>query len=163
MNLINMKRWIKASILKEVGSKNLNYLGSAPVEFYVEGDDRKTNKLVEHLEFRLDGPNCQPHGANSCFRFYIEVNILIHATRNEANIYRFDNLQSLASQILNRDWCIYRIGNINRNPEDDSSLVGVMQLMPSEQIKISDFGMIDESVETYEASVEAHYEMYTRG
>lgn len=162
MNLTNYKRWIKASLLKTIEESQLNRLGSEPIKLFVEGDDRGTNKLPEHYEFRVDGPYSHPCGTAGEYRFYIEVNILVHSTRNEANSYRFENLQGLASEILNRDWCIYKVGNVGKNEEDDESLVGVMQMIPAEQIKLSDFGQIDDNTEVYQASVEAHYEMYIR-
>jgi hypothetical protein len=161
MNLINLKRWIKASIVKAIEDQKLNYLNFQPIEIFVEGDDRLTNKETEYLEFRLDGPYSKPITKGE-YHHYIELNILVQGTRNESNSYRFDNLQGLASQILNRDWCIFKIGNVGKNPEDDESLLGVMQMLPSDNIKLSDFGRIDDNVETYAASVEAHYEMYTR-
>lgn len=164
MNLINLRRWVKASILRTIETEKLTTLGPNvdPIPLFVEGDDRKTNKEKQHFELRMDGPYSKPHGSAGEYRHYIELNILISSTRNEGNAYQMDNLESLAAQILNRDWCIYRIGNVGKDPADDESLVGVMQLMPAEQIKLSDFGMIDNSTEVYQGVSEAHYEMYTR-
>jgi hypothetical protein len=62
--------------------------------------------------------------------------------------------------MLNRDICIYKIGNVGQNDVDNGSYVGVMQLIPSDAIKTSDFGKIDDSVEVYQSVSEAHYEMY---
>lgn len=161
MNLTNVKRWIKASILREIELSKLNYYGTAPVRFFVEGDDRDTNQQDQHFEFRFDGPYSKPLTKNE-YRFYIEVNILINSTRNERNIYNIDNLEGVATQLLNRDWCIYKIGNTTDNAEDDGSYFGTMQLMPMEQIKLSSFGQIESDAEVFQSTSEAHYEMYTR-
>jgi len=155
MNLTNVKRWIKASMLREI-KKN-----TGGVHLFVEGDTRDTNKHPQHFEFRLDGPYCKPCGTKGEFRLKVEANILVNSTRNEANLYDRENLQGIASQLLNRDFCIYRTGNVLKVPDvDNETLFGTMQLMPMDEIKISDFGQIDDNVEVYQAVVEAHYEMY---
>lgn len=151
MNLTNTKRWIKASIFRELK----NNTGGIPL--IVEGENL-TPKVKEHFELRIDGPYTKP--LNGSMRLKIEVNILFSTTRDEANFYNREDIQGIAAQLLNRDFCIYKIGNTQTNSEDDSTLLGVMQLCTKDEIKLSDFGQIDPNVEIYQGVSEAHYEMY---
>lgn len=152
MNLLNMKRWIVASAIREFKK----YLEGEVM--YPEGVDKNPN-INSYLELRIDGPYVKPQpGGGGCV--YIEINILAISKRSESNVYKKENMQGIASQILNRDFCIYKIGNTDTNPADTGELVGVMQLLPSDQIKNSDFGQDDEAVEIYKSATEAHYEMY---
>ena len=153
MNLINMKRWIVASAIKEF-KKHLE--GEV---MFPEGVDKFPDRLQSYFELRIDGPYVRPQpGGGGCF--YIEVNILAISKRSEPNAFKKENMQGIAMQILNRDFCIFKIGNTLNNTEDTGELVGVMQLLPSDQIKNNDFGQDDDSVEVYKSATEAHYEMY---
>lgn len=154
MNLTNLNRWIKASYVQVI-RKQLK-----GAKLFVEGEDRLTNKEADHYELRIDGPYTKPCGTKGEYKAYIEVNLLVTMTRNEQNRYAFDNLKGQMANVLNQDFCILKTGNVGIAEEDDESLVGVMQLLPVEQIKTSDFGMIDTNTEVYQAVVEAHYEMY---
>jgi hypothetical protein len=154
MSLTNLNRWIKASYVQMLRKVLLG----APL--FVEGDDRQTSKAPDHFELRIDGPYTDPCGTQGEYKSFIEVNILVNVSRNEKNRYHFDNLKGAMAEALRRDFCIYRTGNVGKLAEDDESLVGVMRLIPSESIKISDFGMIDPATEVYQSVCEAHYEMY---
>lgn len=155
MSLINkhLNRWIKASYLKELRPRmEQNF------HLFVEGEDRGPGP--NRIELRIDGPYNRQVGTRTEWCAFIEVNLLMNATRDEANIYTRDNIKGLMAELLARDFCIYRLGNVGRVPEDDESFLGVMQLLPAEMIKVSDFGMIDPNTEVYQAVAEAHYEMY---
>lgn len=153
-DLKHLKRWIVASYLQQI-RKELEQGFS----LFLEGEDRTTETSPNRIELRVDGPyikQCTKSEAQA----YIEVNLLGNSTRNEANVFDRYNLQGIMSKILNKDFCIYRIGNVNKIEEDDSSLVGVMALLASEMVKISDFGLIDNNTEIYQSVAEGHYEMY---
>lgn len=154
MNLTNLKRWIKASAVQ-----TLKPLAQGHALF-IEGEDRNTNDAASHFELRVDGPYTSPHGTQGEYKAYVEVNVLANSTRNESNVYERENMQGIAAEMLNRDICVYRIGNVGVNPADTGTLVGVLQLMPMDLIKVSDFGKIDDNVEVYQAVAEAHYTMY---
>lgn len=151
----HLKRWIVASFIKEFKA-----LVEQGFEIFVEGDDRLTNKSPKHFELRVDGPYARNVGSRGEMCSYIEVNLLGNSTRNEANFYDRHNLQGFMQSLLNRDVCIYRSGNVESNEADDESYVGVMQLIPADMIKVSDFGMVDANTEVYQSVAEAHYEMY---
>lgn len=153
-DLACMKRWIKAS-LKDQLTKRLQGAVS-----FVEGEDRLTSKEPRHYELRIDGPYLRPSGSSREFCVYVEVNILASSTRDESNVYDRENLQGQMLFALTNDFCIYRTGNVGKVAEDDESLVGVMQLITHDRIKVSDFGMIDTNTELYQSVAEAHYEMY---
>ena len=129
-------------------------------DVFVEGQDRSSSTRNSHFEIRLDGPYTDPCGSRGEYRSYVEVNILVSSTRDESDIYRVDNMKGVAAEALNKDFCIYKVGNVGKNEQDDESLVGIMKLLPVERIKVSDFGMIDSNTEVYQAVAEAHYEMY---
>jgi len=154
-DLKHLKRWIQASIVK-----TLRPLIEQGFEIFVEGEDRSTNKSPKFFEVRVDGPYVYPHGSKGEMRSYIEVNLLGNSTRSEGNIYDRQNLQGLLSFLLNRDFCIRRTGNEGKVEADNNGLVGRMQLIPSDAIKTSDFGMIESNTEVFQCVVEAHYEMY---
>lgn len=154
MSLTNLNRWIKASYIMELRKRLTN------ADVFVEGQDRATSKRDSHFEVRIDGPYTDPCGGRGEYRSYVEVNILVSATRDEQDIYRVDNLKGVAAEALNKDFCIYKVGNVGKNADDDESLVGIMKLLPLDRIKVSDFGMIDSNTEVYQAVAEAHYEMY---
>lgn len=150
----HLKRWIKASFIQA-----LKKLAEQGADFFVEGDDRP-KPGAKRLELRVDGPYDRPCGTRGEYCAYIEVNLLCNVTRDESNVYARENLEGLMAFMLNQDFCIYRIGNVGSNEADDSSLVGVMQLIPHDAIKTSDFGLVDSNTEVYQAGTEAHYEMY---
>lgn len=152
-NIRHIKRWMTASIVK------LFKEHTEGIHLYVEGMDPATNKTDKHLELRIDGPYTKPLTKNA-YRHYVEVNILVNSTRSEDDFFERINLQGIAAQMLNRDICVYKTGNQIKDTLDDGSLYGVLQLIPSEQIKVSDFGRINETTEVYQAVAEAHYEMY---
>lgn len=153
----HLKRWIQASIVKEI-RKHVEQ--GFPI--FVEGDDRTSREIGERIEVRIDGPYITPCGTRGEMKAFIEVNLLGNSFRNEANAYRRQNLQGLIAHILNRDFCIYRIGNVGKEEADDESLVDVMRLLPMDMIKTSDFGTVDTNTEVYQCVAEAHYEMYYR-
>lgn len=150
----NIKRWVTASIIK------LFKENTEGIHLYVEGMDQDTSKLDKHFELRIDGPYSKPQ-TKGCYRHYFEVNILINSTRAEDDFYERQTIQGIAAEMLNKDVCVYKIGHVGKDVADDESYFSVLQLIPHEQIKVSDFGRINETTEVYQAVAEAHYEMYT--
>lgn len=154
IDIKSLKRWIVASFVKE-----LRPLVEEGYELFVEGQDRLTSRVAGHIELRIDGPYIWPIGSFGEYKTYIEVNLLGNSTRSDG-IYDRHNLQGLMAFMLARNVCIYRIGNQGDNPADDGSAVEVMRWLPSDQLKVSDFGQIDPNTEVFQAVAEAHYEMY---
>lgn len=156
MNSINpaIQRWVKASMVKQIkdllGGKNT----------FIEGMDRMTSKVANHFEVRLDGPYYKACGSRGEWRAFIELNILVNTTRDEKNIFLQDNMKGVAVAALSRAFCIYRTGNEGKEDGDDGTLFGHMMLDTKDEIKASEFGMIDTNTEVFQAVVEAHYEMY---
>jgi hypothetical protein len=156
MSSINkhLNRWIKASFIKELRPRL-----EQGFHLYIEGED-KLGEGPNRIELRIDGPYNRQVGTRTEWCAFIEVNLLMNATRDEGNIYTRDNIKGLMAELLTRDFCIYRTGNVGRVPEDNDTLLGVMQLLPAEMIKVSDFGQIEPNAEVYQAVAEAHYEMF---
>jgi hypothetical protein len=126
---------------------------------FYEGADRLTSREPNYYEVRLDGPYYEPCGTRGEYKASIEVNILINTTRNEKYLFLHANLKGIAASALSRDYCIYRIGNVGKEDSDDQSFFEVMTLIGKDQIKVSEFGMIDTNTEVFQAVAEAHYEM----
>jgi hypothetical protein len=156
--LLHLKRWIKASFIKA-----FRPFVQQSADLFIEGDDRPIPTGAKRLELRIDGPYTRSNGSRGEFCCYIEVNLLCSTTRNEAEIFDRENLQGVMAFMLNRDVCVYKIGNVGRNEADDETLLGVMRLLPMDAIKTSDFGLVDSNTEVYQAGSEAHYEMYFQG
>lgn len=152
--LASIKRWVVASLKQQLPK----WLQKAPL--FTEGEDRSTSKNAQHYELRIDGPYTKPNGSSLDYCAYFEVNILANWTRDQSNIFSGENLQSQMQFALSRDFCITRTGNVGKDEADNESFVGVMQLLTSDQVKVSAFGMIDSNTEVYQAVAEAHYEMY---
>lgn len=148
-----IQRWVQASMIKQ-----LKDLLKGTATFY-EGSDRLTSREQKFYEVRVDGPYYEPCGSRGEFKAYIEVNILISSTRDEKNLFIQANMKGIAVSALCRDFCIYRIGNIGKEDSDDESYFEMMKLITKDQIKASEFGMIDPNTEVFQAVVEAHYEM----
>lgn len=151
----HLKRWTLASFILDIKPK-----AEQGFHFYAEGDQRLTNQNPQFFELRIDGPYLKPL-AKGEYKAYIEVSLLGNSTRNDKNRYQRQNLLSLLQSYLNKDFCCLRTGNENVDPViDDGSLFGVYSLIPAEQIKASDFGMIDDAANVFQCTVEAHYEMF---
>jgi hypothetical protein len=157
MNLTDMTRWIKASTIKNLKER----LKNCGVPIFVEGEDDLGSRNSKRIELRIDGPYTSPCGSAGEYKFYIEINILTVAGRDESNIYGHDNMKGAAAQSLNSDFCVYRTGNQTVAEADDNSFVGLMKLVVEDKIKTSDFGQIDTTTQLYAAATEAHFEMYT--
>ena len=148
-----IQRWIRASFFKQL--KDL----LKGITTFIEGEDRSTSKHPNFFEMRLDGPYYEPCGSRGEWKAKIEVNLLVNSTRDEKNYFIHDNMKGLATSALSRDFCVYKLGNVGRETEDDQSYFEVMKLVREDQVKVSEFGMIDPNVEVFQAVVEAHYEM----
>lgn len=151
----HLKRWTLASIIK-----TLRPLLEQGFDMFVEGDDRFVKLNPKHFELRVDGPYIYPIGAKGEYRAYIEVNLLGNVTRDESNRYTRQNMQGFLTYLLNRDFCIWKTGNQGKDPADDGTMFETFVLKASDQIKLSDFGQIDTSVQVFQCVAEAHYEMY---
>lgn len=148
MNLTDVPIWVQASIRKTIIDRN-----QGRIKLFFEGDDRQTNKYKEFFEIRVDGPYFDLSGTKDEISIYTEVNILINSTRNEENLFGHQRLMGIATQLLNTDFCIYKIGH----KDYDSLFYCTLSLMPSEQIKNSYFGQVEQNVQVFQSTVEAHY------
>lgn len=148
MDLTDVPIWVTASIRKTIIDR---CAGRVPLFF--EGDDRKTNKEKQFIEARIDGPYIEHVGTKNEISLYSEVNLLVTMTRNESNLYEFQKLLGIATQILNTDICIYKIGHPNYN----QLFFCTLSLMSSDKIQNSYFGQIDPNVQVFQSTTEAHY------
>lgn len=154
IDLTNYTRWITASILKWLDGRRQD------VPFYIEGQVRETQKDSVYMEPRIDGPFQRPCGTKDEYIFYVEISILCSAKFDERDISHIQRLLGIASQALNCDIPVYKLGD---TPLDDSNyLIGCLQLVGGKDgLEAHSFGQIDATTQLIQGSVEAHYNLYS--
>lgn len=145
----NFTRWVHASVRQFVSDQRTTL--SSTIKIFNEADIRQTNKDLEHLELRIDGPFDRNIGTAADIDIRFEINILVNTVYHENEIFRHQNNMGVAAAILNNRIPVYKIGS----PTDDRSLIGYLQL--DSEILTSNFGQIDNAVQVQQATVEAHY------
>lgn len=145
IDLTKYATYTAASIREFVKQRNKS------VPLFFEGDDRETSKLSEYFEVRFDGPYDLQEGTASETTLYIEVNILVCNKRTESKVFRHQEMVGIAQQMLNS--CI-ELRDLGFTDSTDQ-LIGQYQLKST--IQVSNFGKIDDNVDVFQSTVEAHY------
>ena len=143
---VNWARWVLASFAKHFD----DHKGS--VYLYVEGSDRDTAKKKDFAEFRMDGPRLRQLGPNQ-WQLTVTVNILVQSTMNDHSIY---HMRETIGQMLTgyTDSIIgFRYGD---GLDDDSSQFACFR-RANEDIRVNDFGIVDEVVRKQQATIECKY------
>lgn len=155
MSTINphWNRWIRASIAKWFEDHK------GDMVMFHEGDDRTTDKIPEFVEVRMDGPRIKELSKNY-FRLDVFVNALTQCAMNKDNVYAHEVLKGKVQAIFERCIPVMKYGN---GADDDRTVqLGTLTLQysrPLDQLKVADFGQIDEVVRLQQATVEGHYRM----
>lgn len=147
----NWTRWVRASIVKHFST----LLTTVPM--YVEGRERPLVEAPELFELRIDGPNIRDF--SGLYRLEIEINILIKCMRNPSDAYKIERLIGLVQSSFTNAIVVKNYGE-----ETPAEQIGCLLLRSDgrEGIITSDFGLIDASQGTRQATVEAHYLMELR-
>lgn len=156
---ISWVKWIHSSVIKYV----TDTLTTAGVPFHVEGGVRKTGKLDDFVEVRIDGP----HSNEPSSGFYIlrlEVNLLVQTNLEvDKNLYKHAERLGLCVNTLDAVIPVYKYGS---DAADDGTQIGCLTIVdekPRDYVKVNDFGQLETNVRLRMASVEAHYEIELRG
>jgi hypothetical protein len=107
-------------------------------------------------EFRFDGPTVEDSTIGT-FNLTCDINILITAfTCNDD--YLILKLAGKFASAFNNNICVYKYGD---EDDDDQTLVGTLQLYPSERniIDVVHYGIISSESKQKRSSVEAKYTM----
>lgn len=151
IDLTDYTRWITASIFKHIDSNRQDVL------LYVEGQERSTSDSQRWLEARVDGPLQRPCGSKNEWDFDVSVNILCSVQFQADYFYEMQDLLGIASQALNMDIYVYRLG---KKTTDDESFVGCLQLKGDlGGLQAHHFGQADNQTKLIQGSVEGHYVM----
>ncbi len=141
----NWPRWVFASFSKWF------YDLRQGVEFFVEGEDQKTESLENYFEFRMNGPVCTEI-SKDYWKLEAVINILIVSKQNVSSIHTIHRNVGIAAAAFTKCVPMKKYG-------DDSSQFGVMQLTTyeGEQIKISHIGQISPEVKVMQSMVQGYY------
>jgi hypothetical protein len=148
----NWQRWAWASFSKTFA----DYFANNSIHCFVDGDDRQTSELTDFVEFRMDGLQVRELNSPNYYRLYLPVNILVKSTMNLERTHHFPQLIGTTSAAFVPSIDIFKYGN---GPDDDQSLLVCMTLMQDRlnQVRVNNFGQVDETVRVQQATVEGHY------
>lgn len=152
----NLPRWIFASAAKHFDG----YKGDCYLHIEGVGQRDADSRRVFWAEFRLDGPY-ETGGTAIEENYTVEINVLICASIEEKYAYRIQDLQGRFGAAFTACIPVRRYGD---GPQDDSSLVGHLQLLTagSEKLMISNFGKIGPNTDIKQGSIEGHYRLNLR-
>lgn len=151
---LNLPRWIYASA--SLFFKN-TIAGRLPL--YLEGQERRTEDVTNHLEFRLDGPYvCEPTQGDYSIEF--EINVLVVSKCDGVDHHKLYKDCGIALQCF-KAIPIYKYGD---GPDDDQSVLECALLVKGtdqrDAIRVSHFGKVDPSKQCLQSSVEGHYHFF---
>jgi hypothetical protein len=144
----NWTRWIYASASKVFAAAAAAY----PIHFYLEGTKRDTDKKINFIEFRINGPRLTEISHNY-YRLDLDINILYSVAIGSD----FHLPYKITGMILNtmKDICIYKWN-------DGDALLGVLTLK-RQPIMVSHFGQARADTEILQGTVEGNYVIYLSG
>lgn len=153
----NWQRWAWASFSKHFA----DYFTAKGIHCFVDGDDRQTSELTDFVEFRMDGLKIRELNTPNYYRLYIPVNVLIKSTMNGETTHRHPQLIGTTSAAFAKTIDIMKFGN---GAEDDQSFLVCMTLMQDRlnELRVNNFGQVDETVRVQQATVEGHYEGFLK-
>jgi hypothetical protein len=143
-------RWTQLSVRKQFVERTEN------IPVFFEETFKKTYTEPLYVELRIDGPYCTPVGTRNEYESYIEVNALLCAAFDEKDTMKLHNLAGVIQVALSKNFCVFKLGP---NEWDDKSYFEQYQLIPEDNIQLSNFGQIDPTNKIYQSTVEAHYRM----
>lgn len=153
IDLTNIPRWITLSIQKYVNDSRHD------IPMYVEGQQRSTNEQASYIELRIDGPTSCIIGSAIDYKFSVGVNVLVSITYDEKDTLKIQNICGIIAQVLQQDICVFKYGPTA--DLDNKDYVGTLQSSKEDKdVAINYFGQLEPTSLKYDATVEAHYEMY---
>jgi hypothetical protein len=146
-------RWVFASFSKWFSDLRQG------IDFFVEGEDQKTENLTNYFEFRMNGPVCTEI-SKDYWKLEAVINILIVSKQNVTSIHTLHRNVGIAAAAFTKCVPMKRYGNTPI--VDDQAQFGVMQLTTyeGEQIKITHIGQINPEVKAMQSMVQGYYCMH---
>ena len=148
---VNWPRWTRASF-------NVAFVNAISTEsglpLFIEGTDRRTEKLPAYAELRLSGPSVTEL-SRGYFQLDLMVDVLVCTKRNDGDIYAHDRSIQSALSAFTTNVSVFQFG------DDPSVLVGCYVLLPrsKESIAITNFGQVDPTVRMFQSTIEATYRL----
>lgn len=144
----NIIRWMASSTAKHFKDA----ADKANIPFYLK--QYKGDR--EWAEFRFDGP-IQEDSTIGTFNLGCTINILVTSFISD-DVYKIYRLAGIFASAADNDICVYKYGD---RDEDDQSMIGSLQLFPSNTNKIDvvHYGIISPESQQERSSVEATYTM----
>jgi len=145
----NWTRWAFASFAKHFDTNKQS------VFLYVDGTDRDTALLKDFAEFRLDGPRIK-QVTRTLWRLEVTVNILVQSTMDDNDAYKLQRTVGVMVAAFTPTIIGYEYG-------DSGNEFACFQLQSGSgnilgfDVRINNFGIIDETVRKQQSTVEGRY------
>ncbi len=152
----NLEQWIFLSAV-EFFRQRIEI--DAELKYFVEGEHRSTDKDLEYVEFRMDGPSSEEVSKNYWFH-NVEINLAISVIKNE-DIGRIHKIGGQVKAGFNKEIPVFKYGK-DTDPENNGSLIGCLQLRTDfreRAIVLAHFGQLDPNLNILQATVEGHFRL----
>lgn len=149
VKISKIPKWTKTAIIKNFKTGAFGY------NYWFEGDDKLTTS-PNYFEIRYDGPYLT-QDTKTEWRAFIELNCLINATRDNRQAMHFEMMIGNISDLMRRCFNVFQY-----DEADPTLLVGTYQLIKTgdDHLKLSNFGIIDETTKVQQGTIEGHYMMH---
>lgn len=149
----NWSRWTKASFAKHFDALRQT------LPLYVDGTDRNTADLVDFAEFRIDGPRIK-QVSRKLYTLEVTVNVLVQSTMDDNDAFKIERSIGIMTAAFTPTVLGFRYGN---GPDDDQTQYACFQILTGDgqilgfDVRINQFGIIDEAVRKQQATIEGRY------
>jgi hypothetical protein len=149
----NWPRWIAASLARHFDAE----LTLAGLPMYLEGQDRRTDRLTDYAEFRYTGPRITEL-SKDYWQLDVDVDVLVVSKTSDSNIYTPEAGVGVVLAAFTPDIPVFRYG---KGPQDDpDDQLGCLRMVPQTGgVLVTNFGPPKDQVRLRQASVEATYRM----
>lgn len=146
----NWSKWIFSSLAKWFKDNTVG------LTYFVEGEDRDTQKAQTYIEFRCNGPMMRELNKD-WWKLVVEINIFI-AVKFTDNIYDIHKVCGTVAAAFNNGIPILKYG-------DDDSFLGCMILdqQAGDNVVVTQLGQLNPDLLEMQATVEGYYCMYLDG
>jgi hypothetical protein len=125
------------------------------VFLYVDGTDRDTADLKDFAEFRLDGPRIKQISRRD-WHLEVTVNILVQSTMDDSDAYKLQRTVGIMVAAFTPTIIGYEYGD-SGNEFACFQLLGGSGNILGFDVRINNFGIIDDTVRKMQATVEGRY------
>lgn len=148
--LSSIVRWTHASIKDTIKSK---WSGCV---LQCEGEEDRNPSEPSFAELRIEGPTLTREGTLGEYQGVVAVSILLTVQRDAKYVHVMQDKIGICLAVFDTCIPVKRIGKVDP-VLDTGAVIGFLQLVPEYPMRVSNFGQIDKSTLTQQATVEAHY------